>query len=44
LSESDKGIAEIAFACGFSSQEHLTRLFKRSCGHTPVSFRKTRRD
>jgi AraC family transcriptional regulator len=44
LSESDKGIAEIAFACGFASQEHLTRLFKRSCGLTPAGFRKIRRD
>ena len=44
LSESDKGIAEIAFACGFASQEHLTRLFKRSCGLTPAGFRKARRD
>jgi AraC family transcriptional regulator len=44
LSESDKGIAEIAFACGFASQEHMTRLFKRSCGLTPAGFRKARRD
>lgn len=44
LSESDKGIAEIAFACGFASQEHLTRLFKRTCGLTPAGFRKARRD
>jgi AraC family transcriptional regulator len=44
LSESDKSIAEIAFACGFASQEHLTRLLKRSCGLTPAGFRKARRD
>jgi len=44
LSESDKGIAEIAFACGFASQEHLTRLFKRTCGLTPAGFRKARCD
>jgi AraC family transcriptional regulator len=44
LSESDKGIAEIAFACGFASQEHMTRRFKRSCGLTPAGFRKARRD
>lgn len=42
LSESDSSIAEIAFACGFASQEHLTRLFKRSCGDTPAAFRKIR--
>jgi AraC family transcriptional regulator len=44
LSETDRGIAEIAFACGFANQEHLTRLFKRSCGLTPAGFRKIRRD
>ena len=44
LSETDRGIAEIAFACGFANQEHLTRLFKRSCGLTPAGFRKARRD
>ena len=26
------GIAEIAIACGFANQEHLSRLFKRACG------------
>jgi AraC family transcriptional regulator len=31
-------IAEIAFACGFSHQEHLTRLFGRWCGTTPPPF------
>jgi AraC family transcriptional regulator len=44
LSETDRGIAEIAFACGFANQEHLTRLFKRSCGLTPAGFRKVRRE
>jgi len=44
LSETDRGIAEVAFACGFANQEHLTRLFKRSCGLTPAGFRKARRD
>jgi AraC family transcriptional regulator len=43
LSESDKSIAEIAFACGFASQEHLTRLFKRTCGLAPAGFRNARR-
>jgi len=44
LGETDRGIAEIAFACGFANQEHLTRLFKRSCGLTPAAYRKGRRD
>jgi len=44
LSETKRGIAEVASACGFANQEHLTRLFKRSCGLTPAGFRKVRRD
>jgi AraC family transcriptional regulator len=44
LGETNKGIAEIAFACGFANQEHLTRLFKRSCGLTPAAYRKGRRE
>jgi len=44
LSETDMGIAEIACACGFANQEHLTRLFKRSCGLTPAAYRKGPRD
>jgi AraC family transcriptional regulator len=33
-------IAEIALACGFSHQEHLTRIFKRETGLTPAAFRR----
>ncbi|MDR3516629.1 MAG: AraC family transcriptional regulator [Azospirillaceae bacterium] len=34
-------IAEIALACGFSHQEHLTRMFKRELGTTPAAYRRT---
>jgi AraC family transcriptional regulator len=37
-------IAEIAFACGFSHQEHLTRMFRRWCGTTPAAFRRAQRN
>jgi AraC family transcriptional regulator len=37
-------IAEIALACGFSHQEHLTRMFRRWCGTTPATFRKAQRN
>jgi AraC family transcriptional regulator len=37
-------IAEIAFACGFSHQEHLTRMFRRWCSTTPATFRKASRN
>jgi AraC family transcriptional regulator len=34
-------IAEIALDCGFSHQEHLTRVFRRLTGMTPASFRRS---
>jgi AraC family transcriptional regulator len=33
-------IAEIALACGFTHQEHLTRLFHRETGATPAAYRR----
>ncbi|AGP43866.1 MULTISPECIES: AraC family transcriptional regulator [Enterobacterales] len=32
------GLAEVADACGFADQSHMTRLFVRSFGYTPGSF------
>lgn len=37
-------IAEIAFECGFSHQEHLTRLFRRRYETTPAAYRKLRQN
>jgi AraC family transcriptional regulator len=34
-------IAEIAFRCGFSHQEHLTRVFGRIVGVTPSAYRRS---
>lgn len=34
-------IAEIALRCGFSHQEHLTRVFGRIVGVTPAAYRRT---
>lgn len=36
-------IAEIAFICGFSHQEHLTNTFKRIYRITPAAYRKAKR-
>jgi AraC family transcriptional regulator len=33
-------IVEVALACGFAHQEHLTRIFRRMTGMTPASFRR----
>ena len=35
-------LAEIAAACGFADQSHLTRVFKSITGLTPGSFRERR--
>jgi AraC family transcriptional regulator len=32
-------IAEIALVCGFSSQAHLTTMFRKTVGTTPRRFR-----
>lgn len=34
-------IAEVALACGFTHQEHLTRTFRNLTGLTPANFRRT---
>lgn len=33
-------LAEIAFACGFASQSHMTTVFKKAIGVTPGQYRK----
>jgi AraC family transcriptional regulator len=43
LEKTSMPIVEIAYECGFSHQEHLTRLFKRYCATTPAAYRKSRR-
>ena len=38
--EGSEPIAQIATACGFSSQSHLTRMFKAVTGTTPSAYRR----
>lgn len=38
LSDGRQGIAEVAYAVGFSSQSHFYRHFKRHAGATPKAF------
>jgi AraC family transcriptional regulator len=40
IAETDLPLAEIALRAGFSSQSHLSWLFKREIGRTPNSFRR----
>lgn len=44
LARTDAPIAQIAFECGFTHQEHLTRLFRKHFDTTPAAFRRALRD
>lgn len=39
LSQTDLSIAEVAFRCGFSSQQHMTSVLNRKLGYTPGEVR-----
>ena len=39
LKRSEHSLADIAYACGFSSQAHMTSLFSRKRGVTPLQLR-----
>jgi len=39
MADPARTLGEIAHACGFSDQSHLTRLFRRFTGETPRNFR-----
>lgn len=43
LNTTDRTIQEIAYDCGFSSQAHLTKFFKKQRGKSPTAFRKSRK-
>lgn len=43
LLRSDLPIAEVAVRCGFTHQEHLTRIFGRTTGLTPAAYRRSLR-
>ena len=40
LNTTDRTVQEIAYNCGFSSQAHLTKFFKKQRGISPTEFRK----
>ena len=39
LSLSDLSSKEIAYAVGYDNHSHFSRLFKRSCGLTPIEWK-----
>jgi AraC family transcriptional regulator len=42
LADNGRDIAEVALACGFSDQSHLTRIFSRWVGVSPGRWRRSR--
>lgn len=40
LLRKDMAIAEVAIACGFADQSHLTRMFVAAVGETPARYRR----
>jgi AraC family transcriptional regulator len=44
LTQNATSIAEIALACGFADQSHLTRVFSRLVGDSPANWRRTNWD
>ena len=40
LLQSDMPLTEVAYACGFADQSHLSRTFKRLVGISPASYRR----
>ena len=42
LNTTERTVQEIAYDCGFSSQAHLTKFFKKLKGVSPTAYRKTK--
>jgi transcriptional regulator GlxA family with amidase domain len=40
LADGDVPLADVAAACGFADQSHLTRVFSAHTGTTPARYRK----
>ncbi len=41
LNESKHSLTEIAYLTGFSDQSHFTRIFKKTTGQSPLSYKKS---
>jgi AraC family transcriptional regulator len=44
LVESETPLSEIALACGFADQSHMTKVFSKVVGFTPGAWRRARKD
>ena len=39
LREAEMRVLDVAVACGFKTQQHFARVFRRSCGASPTQYR-----
>jgi len=39
LSEAEMRVLDVAVACGFKTQQHFARVFRRVCGASPTDYR-----
>jgi len=39
LREADMRVLDVAVACGFKTQQHFARVFRRMCGGIPTEYR-----
>lgn len=39
LQEAEMRVLDVAVACGFKTQQHFARVFRRICGATPTEYR-----
>jgi len=39
LREAEMRVLDVAVACGFKTQQHFARVFRRICGASPTEYR-----
>jgi AraC family transcriptional regulator len=40
LGSTEARVLDVTLACGFKTQQHFTRVFRRMCGITPAEFQR----
>jgi AraC family transcriptional regulator len=41
LRQGEARVLDVAIACGFKTQQHFARVFRRMCGASPGEYRQT---
>jgi AraC family transcriptional regulator len=39
LRDADTRVLDVAVACGFKTQQHFARVFRKMCGASPTGYR-----